>query len=1053
MWDMSRRGLAGGCTAFATLLFATSIATADGPARLLKDINLAPSSERSSNPDKFQRLGDLVLFRAYTHGTGYELWKSDGTSTGTTLVKDIAAGVQSSLLWNSTMARPFVVLGGRVLFPADDGVHGLELWTSDGTTDGTRMVKDIAPGGRGGLNNVGAYEFGEVIWLNTVSGGAMYFLADDAVHGIELWRTDGTEAGTWLVKDIEEGPASAYGSPDFLSLDSATVGPYLYFRATTSFYGAELWRTDGTEANTTLVKDINLGPGSSYPSGLTELHGKLVFAAAGHDFDSELWTSDGTVFGTVLLDDIIPGPFGSSPTNLRKIGDLIFFNTYQVLYRTDGTYSGTILLHAFNSGLIEFGGELNGRLFFRADDGVHGYEPWISDGTMTGTTLVKDINPGTADSWYYDFIHVGGVAYVLADDGVHGKEVWRSDGTPDGTRLVADLTPGADSTYVVSAVAWQGGVLFDGLSGIGYSLFRIEPGQDGVTRVHGVSSSTGFGALDHEVLLGSDDGLHGFELWSTDGTEAGTGMLKDLSPILRNESSSPTYLGTLSTSVTPRALFSASDEQGLALWLTDGTSQGTTLVKRVFGRTNPLVESVLNGTLYFLGGDRQLWRTDGTTDGTRLVKEVDPNSFGLLDTPAVVQGRVVFSYDDAEHGGELWASDGSAAGTALLSDIFPGPDGSYPHSFVGAGDLLYFEAYDPDHGQQLWRTDGTQAGTFLVKDFSALGGTCCSQTIPFRGKLIFLPWDQVHGAEPWVTDGTEAGTTLLREFHPGQASSSIREFVVAGDFGYFGQDDGTHGNELWRTDGTPAGTTLVKDILPGAASSFPSFLGAIGETVLFKVRDPITLGWEIWKSDGTDAGTVKVVGGFKNDAFSGVSVGSTILFGDSDDEHGRELWRTDGTAEGTVLVQDIAPGRDDSVPVGFVQLGSRLLFRADDPTANVELFVGRTAILSGRADQGVRDLADEVKGFRLPKGVGPSLVAKLGDASAALAAGNTTAAILALETFVKHVDVQTPRKIDDATAGELIDFAQDLVRMLEGAFDTTQPSAERRQAAQQRPAD
>jgi ELWxxDGT repeat protein len=1032
-------------------------AAADGPARLLKDINQAPSSERNSNPDKFQRLGAIVLFRAYTHGTGYELWKSDGTSAGTTLVKDIAAGVQSGLLWNSTMARPFIVLGGRVLFPADDGVHGIELWTSDGTTDGTRMVKDIAPGSRGGLNNVGAFEFGQVIWVNTVSGGAMYFLADDAVHGVELWRTDGTEAGTWLVKDIEEGPASAYGFPDYLSLDSATVGPYLYFRAATSFWGAELWRTDGTEANTTLVKDINLGPGSSYPSGLTELHGKLVFTAAGHDFDSELWTSDGTVFGTVLLDDIIPGPFGSSPTNLTKIGDLIFFNTYQVLYRTDGTYSGTIPLHAFNSGLIEFGGELNGRLFFRADDGVHGYEAWISDGTMTGTTLVKDINPGTGDSWYYDFIHVGGVAYVLADDGVHGKEVWRSDGTPDGTRLVADLTPGADSTSVVSAVAWQGGVLFDGLSGIGYSLFRIEPGQDGVTRVHGVSSSTDFGALDREVLLGSDDGVHGFELWSTDGTEAGTGMLKDLSPILRNESSSPTYLGSLTTSNTPRALFIATDEQGVGLWLTDGTSQGTALVKRMYGHTSPQVESALNGTLYFLGlgvGGYQLWRTDGTSDGTRLVKEVDPDNFGdAVDGPAVVRGRVVFTYEDAEHGGELWVSDGSAAGTALLSDIFPGPDGSYPNGFVGAGDLLYFKASDPDHGQQLWRTDGTQAGTFMVKDFSPLGGNCCDTMIPFRGKLVFLPYDPVHGSEPWITDGTEAGTFLLREIHPGQASTFIREFVQAGDFGYFGQDDGTYGNELWRTDGTPDGTKLVKDIRPGPASSFPSFLGAIGDTVLFKVSDPAVPGWEIWKSDGTDAGTVKVVGGFANDAFSVVSVESTILFGDFDAEHGRELWRTDGTPEGTVLVQDIAPGPDDSLPRNFVPLGSHLLFTADDPTANVELFTGRTAILAGRPDQGVRDLGDEVKGLKLPKGVGPSLVAKLNDASAALAAGDTAAAILALETFVKHVDVQTPRKIDEAMAGELIDFAQDLVRMLEGGFNAAQPSATRRTTPGQRPAD
>jgi ELWxxDGT repeat protein len=1053
MWDMNRRGLAGGCTAFATLLFATSIAAADGPARLLKDIDQKPSSEINSYPSSFKRLGNLMMFVAYTHPYGYELWRSDGTAGGTTLVRDIQAGRGSSLLWHpgrSSGTPGFVVLGDQVLFPADDGVHGLELWRSDGTTAGTALVKDIFPGSRGSLVNTQGSDSNSTMWLNTVSGGAMYFLADDGVHGFEMWRTDGTEAGTWLVKDIQEGTESAFGSFDYYSLDSATVGSTLFFRAATTLNGAELWKTDGTEANTVLVKDINLGPSSSFPSGLTELNGRLVFAAAGHDFDGELWRSDGTTFGTVLVDDIIPGPFGSNPVYLTKIGNLIYFESYQWLYRTDGTFGGTVLLHTFSEGYIEFHGDLGGMCFFRAYDGVHGLEPWISDGTPAGTRLVKDINPTTGSGSFGDILHVGGTAYLMADDGVHGLELWRTDGTPDGTRLIADLTPGPDGSQFPSAIPWEGGMLFATNS----ALYTTDPSEDGVTLVKALPHSASLAGLGDQGLFSDNDGVHGEELWSSDGTAAGTGMLKDLNPLLRNESSSPNFLGIASTPAGPRAFYEASDGHDDFLWATDGTTQGTGVVKSVEVRAFPGTSgAVVDDTLYFVGNDAdhgsELWKSNGTSAGTVMLSG---NSGGAYEPPVAYRGRVYFPYEDADHGPELWVTDGTEAGTRLFSDILPGPDGSFPTDLVVAGDLLYFEASETaDYTPQLWRTDGTPAGTFVVKDFSPDEGYCCNQMIPFGGELIFLPWDPVHGAEPWVTDGTEAGTTLLREFHPGQASTSIREFVEAAGFGYFAAEDGTHGFELWRTDGTPAGTAMVKDILPGPGSSFPSFLGAIGNTVLFKVRDPITLGWEIWKSDGTDAGTVKVVGGFKHDAFSAVNLGPVILFGDSDDEHGRELWRTDGTAEGTALVQDIAPGSDDSSPDHFVQLGSRLIFRADDPTANIELFAGRAAILAGRADQGVRDLSDEVKAARLPKGMASALAAKLDAASAALAAGSTTEAILDLEDFVKNVQVQTPRKIDEATAGEFIDFAQDLVRMLEGLFDPALTTSTRSRTPEARP--
>src|SRR5262245_46263651 len=121
---------------------------ATGPAHVLKDINPAPTGYRGSFPQKFHRLGTIALFQAWTPQTGDELWRTDGTEAGTALVKDICPGSRGAFDYPALVEpRPlFVEAGGALFFFANDGVHGFELWRSDGTESGTRMVKDIAPG-------------------------------------------------------------------------------------------------------------------------------------------------------------------------------------------------------------------------------------------------------------------------------------------------------------------------------------------------------------------------------------------------------------------------------------------------------------------------------------------------------------------------------------------------------------------------------------------------------------------------------------------------------------------------------------------------------------------------------------------------------------------------------------------------------------------------------------------------------------------------------------------------------------------------------------------
>ena len=132
-------------------------------------------------------------------------------------------------------------VGGIAYFLANDGTHSRELWKSDGTDAGTSLVKDINPGG--GDSNIVSM---------TDVGGTLYFAADDGTHGHELWKSDGTEAGTTMVADINSGSSDSVAPEKF-----ANLGGTVYFGANDGTHGVELWKSDGTEAGTTLVKNIS----------------------------------------------------------------------------------------------------------------------------------------------------------------------------------------------------------------------------------------------------------------------------------------------------------------------------------------------------------------------------------------------------------------------------------------------------------------------------------------------------------------------------------------------------------------------------------------------------------------------------------------------------------------------------------------------------------------------------------------------------------------------------------------------------------------------------
>jgi ELWxxDGT repeat protein len=429
------------------------------------------------------------------------------------------------------------------------------------------------------------------------------------------------------------------------------------------------------------------------------------------------------------------------------------------------------------------------------------------------------------------------------------------------------------------------------------------------------------------TFFAANDGPHGIEPWITDGTAAGTVLLKDIDPLAG--SSSPTGYVQLGNKV----LFAATDANGTELWITDGTTAGTMMLKdvRPGGPTSNVNNlTVLGDKVLFSANDGttgfELWVTDGTTAGTVLLKDINTtaNTGSNLSALTVLGDKILFQADNGLNGVELWVSDGTAAGTVLLKDINTSAGGnSSPSALTTFGDKVLFRANDGITGAELWISDGTAAGTVLLKDINPIAGAGSGATnfTLFGNKMLFEANNGSNGIELWITDGTTAGTVLLKDINPtgNSLSGTSGTYTVLGNKVLFAADNGS-GQELWVTDGTTAGTVLLKDINPSGGSN-PTALTTLGSNVLFQANDGNAAhGAELWVSDGTAAGTVMLK---DLESGSGSSsprrltlMGNQVLFAADSVANGAELWVTDGTAAGTVLLKDINP-TGSSVPLNL----------------------------------------------------------------------------------------------------------------------------------------
>ena len=584
---------------------------------------------------------------------GTQLWKSDGTILGTGLFYPLGAvGILNSYRQNVAHAN------GRMFFFGFDLPHGEEVWSSNGTRIGTEVVTDIR---KGPLGSVGkSTGSGELL----SSGQLIFVAADDGSLGVELYSTDGTSVGTRMVADLNPGSASSNpqqllslggGDVAFLADDgSATMGALdlfvstlgqgmrkvasnfaghstrtresrvlglmahdevVYFAADDGVAGSELWRTDGNSANTSRVSDLWAGSGAGlhdhdWSSGHSygELQGvslgrDLYFTGYRGDRKLALYKTDGSAAAPNFVRDLdLNGGFGWGLQGLG-IGDTLYsYATSRAqgpgLYSFGSGSSMTRLASVLPGSCHQFGS----KLVFTDGSPPNLRGIWVSDGSLAGTVpLLRYGQPVFAP---FCIVNLGQRMFFSTTHA--GGQLFESDGTAAGTKAVRNAS-------------------IRGMVVVEDRLFALEHinGSMCLTVGDGSAANTVVirSSLPASVVglwaAGSKVFFHGFvagttELWVSDGSTSGTRRVQSFTT---PGTELPRLEGMLSVG-SRRVFFRVVHSQGFGveLWQSDGTVLGTHPIADIYPGPGSGVDHQLTqarGKLFFRGDDGKSGSLDG----------------------------------------------------------------------------------------------------------------------------------------------------------------------------------------------------------------------------------------------------------------------------------------------------------------------------------------------------------------------------------------------------------------------------------------------------------
>lgn len=765
------------------------------------------------SPNVFERDGIWEL-NGYGYfvgliGSAYRLFRTDGSPGGTQMV-------HSQLDWVAI----FGVINGRLVFRGDSPALGAEIYSTDGTEIGTSLVKEIVPGA--GYGTYAGYSDDFIVRDNI-----LYLISSNS----RIWKSDGTDPGTSQYSTTYPYGFVAFDNKVYISSSSNLLeldpngSPVIVhgadplsfgFYTSTSNSGNSLfyYANDGTGmglyelragVGVSKIMDLNSTSTSGFESnqGLPTPFGAngVLFCA---NADGLGWEPFYYQFGSApsRLADISPGAGSScyynyaAPFEFSVSGSIAIFNPQSTIYgielwKTDGTVNGTSLIKDVRTSGTD--GSLavdlqplgNGDLLFVANDGNIGSEVWITSGTGATTNPVHNIHTGASGSNPQSLIVIDNHLYFSANDGVHGQELWRTDGTEDGTELVQDVRAGLPSSSPGEFVAlgdkliflnWNGLNVIDSAGGSIQNL--TAPGYTDF----GDGLITALTVVDDHVYFVADTAETGFELFRTDGTTVGTQLVADTNP---------------------------------------GTSNGFDWDGTLHAATNGLIFNRETG-------DWEAWFSDGTSLGTQKIRPDVHYTYGYFE----FNGYTYFQGSTFATGYELFKTDGTLPNTVLVKDFDPGTPSSNVKSIGIVGNYLLLSV-TIGSDTELWRTDGTEVGTIFLQAVDP-----GDKAIQINGtKAIFAGTTAANGTELWETDGTTMNTRILREIRPGADSSEISELALIDNKVYFAANDGVSGNEVWSTDGTLQNTVMIADIREGVDDSNPRNFIKFKDHVFFVAND------------------------------------------------------------------------------------------------------------------------------------------------------------------------------------------------------------------------
>ena len=769
--------------------------------QLVRDINPRPAAAFGSSPTNFFSLGNRVLFIAGSREHGAELWRTDGTAAGTTLLKDIQPGPIGS------HPRLLAIVGNRALLAAGTATTGEELWVTDGTPDGTILLGDLAAGRIGSAPGNPVVIDGVTHFSARVGTPAAPSSPADTLP-FRLLSTDGTPAGTANIADgltspIQVGRRVLFAAPtsaastdiELFALDLDTSARTLIadllpgsvngsipanltvwdgnlaFTLTTDASGPQIWLLNLTTATAQRLTNLSNTPNSGGPAQLTILNNRLYFTADTPDAGREAWVIDDTPFGASMLPELAPGAQSSFPQGFTAL------DATRVIY----------------SGFVP----------------SSGHELAVTGGTPATTSLVRDIGSNLGGSSGGQLTAAAGRLYFTAALLETGLEPYRSDGTAAGTNLIADLVPGPNRSFVRSVVANN---------------------------------------ADAAIL------------WRSAGPNSGT-----TSNLPFDDAATPPRQFTVPGIVLPAEIAFADNgtitvSNSSRVFQTNGVSPLSSASALLTGLPGPDVGPSAFPPVRFPYAGGWVFVSDSGIAGH--IFQRSPTSFFATG----FNGSTNFPVTAAIRLGPGVVADGSFSSQLELRYLeitlsptnFPivsnsrllrtsPPDPTLPrlaaartHLTALTSSLAVFTTYDPALGRELWRTDGTVAGTTLLKDINPGPASArIDGIIALGNRALLAASDGAAGHELWITDGTTAGTVLLKDINPGPASSEPRDFTLAAGKVYFSADDGAAGRELWVTDGTPAGTTRVFDLFPGPVGSNPRNMTDVRGTLFFYADDGI----------------------------------------------------------------------------------------------------------------------------------------------------------------------------------------------------------------------